>query len=116
MVPRSGLTYIIVNRKTRLVLDDPVGKGGFVSVNRLSEDDTQKVRHTPYPIPTAAHTSQWMLFRGQDGLWTLQNARNGKFLSIQEFNEEGGDAVIAKHGDTQACRWSIIPEDSISFR
>ena len=42
----SGLTYIIVNRETRLVLDDPVGEGGSVTVNRLSEDDTQKVLHS----------------------------------------------------------------------
>ena len=49
MAPRSGLTYIIVNKKTRLVLDGPVGEGGFVSVNRLSENDTQKARYSkPY--------------------------------------------------------------------
>jgi len=40
----SGFTYIIVNRETRLVLDDPVGEGESVTVNRLSENDTQKVR------------------------------------------------------------------------
>lgn len=44
----SGLTYIIVNRETRLVLDDPVGEGGSVTVNRLSEDDTQKVRYSVF--------------------------------------------------------------------
>lgn len=43
MSPRSGLTYIIVNKKTRLVLDDSVSETGFVSVNSLSENDTQKV-------------------------------------------------------------------------
>jgi len=43
MSPRSGLTYIIVNKKTRLVLDDSVSETGFVSVNNLSENDTQKV-------------------------------------------------------------------------
>ena len=42
MGPCSGLTYIIVNRKTRLVLDDPVSEGGIVSVSRLSVNDTQK--------------------------------------------------------------------------
>jgi len=47
MVPRSGLTYIIVNKKTRLVLDDPVGEEGFVAVNRLNEEDTQKARYSP---------------------------------------------------------------------
>ena len=41
---RSGLTYIIVNRKTRLVLDDPVREGGSVIVNHLNKEDTQKVR------------------------------------------------------------------------
>ena len=39
----SGHTYIIVNKKTRLVLDDPVSEAGSVTVNRLSENDTQKV-------------------------------------------------------------------------
>ena len=49
MAPHSGLTYIIVNKKTRLVLDGPVGEGGFVSVNRLSDNDTQKARYSkPY--------------------------------------------------------------------
>jgi len=43
MSPCSGLTYIIVNKKTRLVLDDSVNETGFVSVNSLSENDTQKV-------------------------------------------------------------------------
>ena len=57
-----------------------------------------------------------MVSRGQDGLWTLQNVRNGKFLSIEKFNAKDGDPVIAKYNDTQACRWSIIPEDSMSFR
>jgi len=57
-----------------------------------------------------------MLSRGQDGLWTFQNVRNGKFLSIEEFDTKDGDPVIAKHSDTQACRWSIIPEDNMSFR
>jgi hypothetical protein len=42
MAPCSGLTYIIVNKKTRLVLDDPISDGGFVGVNRLSKNDTQK--------------------------------------------------------------------------
>jgi len=100
MTPRSGLTYIIVNKKTRLVLDDPVGEGGFVTVNRLSEDDTQK----------------WILSRGRDGLWTLQNVRNGKFLCIEGPKAKGGDPVSAKDSDTHACRWSIIPEDRMSFR
>jgi len=44
MTPRSGLVYIIVNKKAKLVLDDPVGEGGFISVNRLCENDTQKAR------------------------------------------------------------------------
>jgi len=44
MTPRSGLTYIIVNKQTKLVLDDPAGEGAFVSVNRLNENDTQKAR------------------------------------------------------------------------
>jgi len=42
MGPCGGLTYIIVNTKTRLVLDDPVSEGGIVSVSRLNENDTQK--------------------------------------------------------------------------
>lgn len=44
MTPRSGLVYIIVNKKASLVLDDPVGEGGSVSVNHLCENDTQKVQ------------------------------------------------------------------------
>ena len=44
MDPQSGLTYVIVNRKTSLVLDDPAGEGGFVNVAHLNENDTQKVR------------------------------------------------------------------------
>jgi hypothetical protein len=44
MYPHSGLTYIIVNRKAKLVLDDPVGEGGFVNVTHLNENDTQKAR------------------------------------------------------------------------
>lgn len=43
MTPRSGLIYIIINKKTGLVLDDPVDEGGFVTVNHLNENDTQKV-------------------------------------------------------------------------
>lgn len=43
MYPRSGLTYIIINKKTKLALDDPVDEGGLVSVNRLNPNDTQKV-------------------------------------------------------------------------
>ena len=43
MNPRSGLTYIIVNKKTKLVLDDPVSEGGYVNVSHLNKDDTQKV-------------------------------------------------------------------------
>ena len=46
MILCSGLTYIIVNRETSLVLDDPVGERGSVTVNRLSENDTQKVRYS----------------------------------------------------------------------
>ena len=42
MTPRSGLIYIIINKKTGLVLDDPVDEGGFVTVNHLNENDTQK--------------------------------------------------------------------------
>ncbi|KAF9647679.1 hypothetical protein BDM02DRAFT_3270055 [Thelephora ganbajun] len=100
MNPRSGLTYIIVNKKTRLVLDDPTSEGGIVSVNHLSEDDTQK----------------WMLSQSRDGLWTLQNVRNGKFLCIGGPNTKDGDPVVAKHGDGQVYHWSIVPEDSMSFR
>lgn len=76
------------------------------------------IRSFPHPRRSSnlVSASQWMLSRGQDGLWTLQNARNGKFLSIQGLNTNDGDAVIAKHGDSQVCRWSIIPEDSMSFR
>ena len=43
MNPRSGLTYIIVNKETKLVLDDPVSEGGYVNVSHLNKDDTQKV-------------------------------------------------------------------------
>lgn len=46
MNPHSGLTYIIVNRKTRLVLDDPVGEAGSVNVSHLNQSDTQKVRYS----------------------------------------------------------------------
>lgn len=44
MNPRNGLTYIIVNRQTKLVLDDPVDEEGFIYVNHLNHDDTQKAR------------------------------------------------------------------------
>lgn len=42
MTPRSGLIYIIINKKTGLVLDDPVDERGVVNANLLNEDDTQK--------------------------------------------------------------------------
>jgi len=60
--------------------------------------------------------SQWMLSQSRDGLWTLQNVRNGRFLSVEKFDAKDGDPVLAKRGETQMCRWSIIPEDSMSFR
>ena len=117
---RSGLTYIIVNRKTRLVLDDPADEGGFVNVNHLNEDDTQKARcSVSFCNPFLTHlvcSSQWMISQGRDGLWTLQNVRNGKFLSIETPQTKDGDPVTAKQSGGQMCRWSIVPEDSISFR
>ena len=57
-----------------------------------------------------------MLSRGRDGLWTLQNVSSGKFLCIGTPNTKDGDPVIAKHGGGQVCRWSIVPEDTMSFR
>ncbi|KAF9781776.1 hypothetical protein BJ322DRAFT_243914 [Thelephora terrestris] len=100
MDPRSGLTYIVVNRRTRLVLDDPIEEGGSVHVAHLNENETQK----------------WMLSQSRDGLWTLQNVGNGGFLCIKSLHTNDGDPVVAKHGDDEACRWFIIPEDSMSFR
>ena len=44
MYPHSGLTYIIVNRKTKLILDDPTCEGERVQVTHLNENDTQKAR------------------------------------------------------------------------
>ena len=57
-----------------------------------------------------------MLSQNRSGLWTLQNVKNGKFLCLEKLNTADGDPVVAKHGDTQVCRWSIIPEDCMSFR
>ena len=60
----SGFTYIIVNKKTKLVLDDPVGDGGSVTVNRLSENDTQKVLRSPpqlHPLTPSLYPSGYSL-------------------------------------------------------
>ena len=57
-----------------------------------------------------------MLSQTQDGLWTLQNVRNGKFLCIEGLDQKDGDPVIARHDNTEVCLWSIIPEDSMSFQ
>lgn len=48
MTLRSGLTYIIINKKTKLALNNPASEGGFVTVDRLSEDDTQKVQRSVF--------------------------------------------------------------------
>ena len=57
-----------------------------------------------------------MLSQGQDGLWTLQNIGNGKFLCMKSLHTKDGDSVVAKHGDDRICRWFLVPEDSMSFR
>lgn len=57
-----------------------------------------------------------MLSQGQDGLWTLQNIGNGKFLCMKSLHTKDGDSVVAKHGDDRMCRWFLVPEDSMSFR
>ena len=57
-----------------------------------------------------------MVYQGRDGLWTLRNVRNGKFLCVETLHTKDGDPVIAKHCGSQVCRWSIIPEDGMSFR
>lgn len=63
MTPRSGLIYIIINKKTGLVLDDPVGERGVVTANRLNEDDTQKAwcsashQHLPIPLTSSLYHS-----------------------------------------------------------
>ena len=57
MKPRSGLTYIIVNRRTTLVLDDPIDEGGSVNVGRLNQSDTQKVKVSMvFPPPHPRHS------------------------------------------------------------
>jgi len=57
-----------------------------------------------------------MLSRGRDGLWTLQNVINGKFLCAENLDTKGGVLVTAQRDNTQVCRWSITPEDRMSFR
>lgn len=70
----------------------------------------------PLPTTDLVVALQWMLSQDRDGLWTLQNVRNGKFLCIETPHTRDGDPVTAKQGDNQMCRWSIIPEDNMSFR
>ena len=84
---RSGLTYITVNKETRFVLDDPVGEGELVNVNHLNVNNTQKawrsVSYRDLSLTYIVCIQRWILSQGRDGLWTLQNVKNGKFLCTE---------------------------------
>ena len=108
MNPRSGLTYIIVNKKTKLVLDDPVSEGGYVNVSHLNKDDTQKVwvqchavtspllRNLPHIVVDAFSGPRWPLDSSKCEEWQIPLHENALY-------ETRGPC------DRDAQRWSGIP-------